>query len=350
MGKNKEKGKAEKLTEKEAKLMALETAVGNIEKNFGRGAVMRMGDAGQDLDVERVSTGCLGLDIALGGGLPKGRIIEVYGSEAGGKTTLALTIIAEIQKAGGIAAFVDAEHALDPQYAQAVGVDVDNLYISQPDNGEQALDITEALLRSGALDIIVIDSVAALVPQAEIEGEMGDQQVGMQARLLSKGLRKLTGTAAKSKCIILFINQIREKIGVTWGNPESQPGGRALKFYSSVRIDIRRIETIKSGGAACGNHVRAKIVKNKVAPPFKQAEFDIMFGKGINKAGDLLGTAVERGIVEKAGSWYTYNGCQIGQGAEKASAWIEANTDAAQEIRAAILGTDNGEKEEAPDA
>ena len=316
----------------EEKSKALETAMQNVKKQYGQGAVMKLGDPEISQEVQKESTGCLSLDIALGGGIPKGRIVEVYGVESGGKTTLALSMIAEIQKNGGVAAFIDAEHAMDPTYAKNIGVDIDNLLISQPDSGEQALDIAEELVRSGALDILVIDSVAALVPKAELDGQMGDSNIGLQARLLSKGLRMLTGITAKTGCIIVFINQLREKVGVMFGNPEVTTGGRSLKFYSSVRIDIRKIDTIKTNGEASGNRVRAKVVKNKVAPPFKTAEFDIIFGKGISKEGDVLDLAVSYDIVNKSGAWFSYEGEKIGQGREKTKDYLAANPEVLKEI------------------
>ena len=294
---------------------------------------MKLGESGANMQVETVPTGSLSLDIALGvGGVPKGRIIEIYGPESSGKTTVALHMVAEVQKRGGIAGFIDAEHALDPVYAKNIGVDIDNLYISQPDNGEQALEITETMVRSGAVDIVIVDSVAALVPKAEIDGDMGDSHVGLQARLMSQALRKLTAVISKSNCVVIFINQLREKVGVMFGNPETTTGGRALKFYSSIRMDVRRVETLKQGGEMVGNHTRIKVVKNKVAPPFKQAEFDIMFGTGISKEGDILDLAAECGIVNKSGAWYAYNGDKIGQGRENAKIFLKEHTDICDEI------------------
>lgn len=311
---------------KEDKLKALDAAIAQIEKQYGKGSVMKLGDNSANMNVETVPTGSLSLDIALGlGGLPKGRIIEVYGPESSGKTTVALHCIAEVQKRGGIAGFIDAEHALDPVYARNIGVDIDNLYISQPDCGEQALEITETMVRSGAVDIVVVDSVAALVPKAEIDGDMGDSHVGLQARLMSQALRKLTAVISKSNCIVIFINQLREKVGVMFGNPETTTGGRALKFYSSVRLDVRRTESLKQGGEIVGNHVRVKVVKNKIAPPFREAEFDIMFGQGISREGDVLDLAVNAGIVNKSGAWYAYEGDKIGQGRENAKNYIHEN-------------------------
>ena len=311
---------------KEDKLKALDAAIAQIEKQYGKGSVMKLGDNSANMNVETVPTGSLSLDIALGlGGLPKGRIVEVYGPESSGKTTVALHCVAEVQKRGGIAGFIDAEHALDPVYARNIGVDIDNLYISQPDCGEQALEITETMVRSGAVDIVVVDSVAALVPKAEIDGDMGDSHVGLQARLMSQALRKLTAVISKSNCIVIFINQLREKVGVMFGNPETTTGGRALKFYSSVRLDVRRTESLKQGGEIVGNHVRVKVVKNKIAPPFREAEFDIMFGQGISREGDVLDLAVNAGIVNKSGAWYAYEGDKIGQGRENAKIYIHEN-------------------------
>ena len=311
---------------KEDKLKALDAAIAQIEKQYGKGSVMKLGDNSANMNVETVPTGSLSLDIALGlGGRPKGRIIEVYGPESSGKTTVALHCVAEVQKRGGIAGFIDAEHALDPVYARNIGVDIDNLYISQPDCGEQALEITETMVRSGAVDIVVVDSVAALVPKAEIDGDMGDSHVGLQARLMSQALRKLTAVISKSNCIVIFINQLREKVGVMFGNPETTTGGRALKFYSSVRLDVRRTESLKQAGEIVGNHVRVKVVKNKIAPPFREAEFDIMFGQGISREGDVLDLAVNAGIVNKSGAWYAYEGDKIGQGRENAKTYIHEN-------------------------
>jgi recombination protein RecA len=315
----------------------LEMAMSQIERQFGKGAIMRMGDE-EIRRIDAIPTGALSLDLALGiGGVPRGRIVEIYGPEASGKTTLALHVVAEAQRNGGMAAFIDAEHALDPVYARAIGVDVDELLISQPDTGEQALEITDMLIRSGALDVVVIDSVAALVPRAELEGDMGDTHVGLQARLMSQALRKLAGSINRSQTTAIFINQLREKIGVMFGSPETTPGGRALKFYSSVRIDVRRIEAIKSGTDNIGNRVRAKIAKNKVAPPFRLAEFDIMFGEGISREGSLLDVAVEEGIVKKAGAWYTYDGDQLGQGREKAKEFLRDNPELAMQLQDQVL-------------
>ena len=318
---------------KEDKLKALDAALGQIEKQFGKGSVMKLGDNGKDMNIQTVPTGSLSLDIALGlGGVPRGRIVEIYGPESSGKTTVALHMVAEVQKRGGIAGFIDAEHALDPVYAKNIGVDIDNLYISQPDNGEQALEITETMVRSGAIDIIIVDSVAALVPRAEIEGEMGDSHVGLQARLMSQALRKLTGVVSKSNCIVIFINQLREKVGVMFGNPETTTGGRALKFYASVRMDVRRIEALKQGGEVVGNRTRIKVVKNKIAPPFKEAEFDIMFGRGISREGDILDLGVNLGIAQKSGAWFAYNDSKIGQGRENAKNFLAENPQVMEEI------------------
>ena len=318
---------------KEDKLKALDAAIAQIEKQYGKGSVMKLGDNSANMNVETVPTGSLSLDIALGlGGLPKGRIIEVYGPESSGKTTVALHCVAEVQKRGGIAGFIDAEHALDPVYARNIGVDIDNLYISQPDCGEQALEITETMVRSGAVDIVVVDSVAALVPKAEIDGDMGDSHVGLQARLMSQALRKLTAVISKSNCIVIFINQLREKVGVMFGNPETTTGGRALKFYSSVRLDVRRTESLKQGGEIVGNHVRVKVVKNKIAPPFREAEFDIMFGTGISREGDILDLAAECSIVNKSGAWYAYEGDKIGQGRENAKLFLREHPEIRDEI------------------
>ena len=318
---------------KEDKLKALDAAIAQIEKQYGKGSVMKLGDNSANMNVETVPTGSLSLDIALGlGGLPKGRIIEVYGPESSGKTTVALHCVAEVQKRGGIAGFIDAEHALDPVYARNIGVDIDNLYISQPDCGEQALEITETMVRSGAVDIVVVDSVAALVPKAEIDGDMGDSHVGLQARLMSQALRKLTAVISKSNCIVIFINQLREKVGVMFGNPETTTGGRALKFYSSVRLDVRRTESLKQAGEIVGNHVRVKVVKNKIAPPFREAEFDIMFGTGISREGDILDLAAECSIVNKSGAWYAYEGDKIGQGRENAKLFLREHPEIRDEI------------------
>ena len=312
---------------------ALESALAQIEKNFGKGSVMKLGDKSAHMNIETVSTGCLSLDLALGlGGVPKGRIIEIYGPESSGKTTVALHMVAEVQKRNGIAGFIDAEHALDPVYAKNIGVDIDNLYISQPDNGEQALEIAETMVRSGAVDIIIIDSVAALVPKAEIEGDMGDSHVGLQARLMSQALRKLTGVVSRTNCIVVFINQLREKVGVMFGNPETTTGGRALKFYSSVRMDVRRIDSIKSAGEVIGNRTRVKVVKNKIAPPFKEAEFDIIYGKGISKLGDIIDLAANDNIIVKSGSWFSYNGDKIGQGRDNTKQFLAEHPEIAEEI------------------
>ena len=318
---------------KEDKVKALDAAIGQIEKQFGKGSIMKLGDSSANMNVETIPTGSLSLDIALGlGGIPKGRIIEVYGPESSGKTTVALHMVAEVQKRGGIAGFIDAEHALDPAYAKNIGVDIDNLYISQPDNGEQALEITETMVRSGAIDIVIVDSVAALVPKAEIDGDMGDSHMGLQARLMSQALRKLTAVISKSNCVVIFINQLREKLGVMFGNPETTTGGRALKFYSSIRMDVRRIESLKQGGEVIGNRTRVKIVKNKVAPPFKEAEFDIMFGKGISRVGDILDLAVKQDIIQKSGAWFAYDNAKIGQGRENAKIYIEEHPDMMAEV------------------
>jgi len=317
----------------EDKLRALDAAIAQIEKQYGKGSVMKLGEGNEAMKVDCVPSGSMSLDIALGiGGLPKGRIIEVYGPESSGKTTIALHAVAEVQKTGGIAGFIDAEHALDPVYAKNIGVDIDNLYISQPDSGEQALEICETMVRSGAMDIVIVDSVAALVPKAEIDGDMGDSHVGLQARLMSQALRKLTAVISKSNCIVIFINQLREKIGIMFGNPETTTGGRALKFYASVRMDVRRIEAIKQQGEVMGNRTRIKVVKNKVAPPFKEAEFDIMFGKGISKEGDVLDVAVGLDIIEKSGAWFAYNGEKIGQGRENAKTYLSEHPDMMNEV------------------
>lgn len=342
------------MANKEDKQKALEAALGQIEKQYGKGAVMKLGDTSH-MQVETVPTGSLSLDIALGlGGVPKGRIIEVYGPESSGKTTVALHMVAEVQKRGGVAGFIDAEHALDPVYAKNIGVDIDNLYISQPDCGEQALEITETMVRSGAVDIVIVDSVAALVPKAEIDGDMGDSHMGLQARLMSQALRKLTAVISKSNCIVIFINQLREKLGVMFGNPETTTGGRALKFYSSIRLDVRRVEALKQGGEVVGNHTRIKVVKNKVAPPFKEAEFDIMFGKGIVKEGDLIDIAVNIGVIAKSGAWYAYEGEKIGQGRENAKAFLVSHPEIADEVERRIrqhygLAGDGIEKAEEPE-
>ena len=334
----------------EDKLRALDAALGQIEKQYGKGAVMKLGDSAANMNVETIPTGSLSLDIALGlGGVPKGRIIEVYGPESSGKTTVALHMVAEVQKRGGIAGFIDAEHALDPAYAKNIGVDIENLYISQPDNGEQALEITETMARSGAVDIIIVDSVAALVPKAEIDGDMGDSHVGLQARLMSQALRKLTAAISKSNCIVIFINQLREKVGVMFGNPETTTGGRALKFYSSIRLDVRRIEALKQGGEMVGNRTRIKVVKNKVAPPFREAEFDIMFGKGISKEGDVLDLAASVGIVQKSGAWFAYGGDKIGQGRENAKAYLREHPEIMDEIEHKVRVAYGLIKEEAPE-
>lgn len=338
--------------QQEDRLKALDAAIGKIEKDFGKGAIMKLGESGVNMNVETIPTGSLSLDIALGlGGIPKGRIVEVYGPESSGKTTVALHMVAEVQKIGGIAGFIDAEHALDPAYAKNIGVDIDNLYISQPDNGEQALEITETMVRSGAVDIIIVDSVAALVPKAEIDGDMGDSHVGLQARLMSQALRKLTAVISKSNCIVIFINQLREKVGVMFGSPETTTGGRALKFYSSIRLDVRRIEALKQSGEVVGNRTRIKVVKNKIAPPFKEAEFDIMFGQGISKEGDVLDLAANLGIVNKSGAWYAYNDAKIGQGRENAKTYLKENQDILAEIEEKVrvnYGLAEGSEPEVP--
>lgn len=323
--------------DKNDKLKALDAALSQIEKQHGKGSVMKLGDSSNNMNIETVPTGSISLDIALGlGGVPKGRIIEIYGPESSGKTTVALHMVAEVQKRGGIAGFIDAEHALDPVYAKNIGVDIDNLYISQPDFGEQALEITETMVRSGAIDIVIVDSVAAIVPKAEIDGEMGDSHVGLQARLMSQALRKLTAVISKSNCIVIFINQLREKIGIMFGNPETTTGGRALKFYSSVRMDVRKIDTLKNGGEVIGSRTRIKVVKNKIAPPFKEAEFDIMFGEGISKAGDLLDLAANIDVINKSGAWYAYNGEKIGQGRENAKNFLKQNPDIMEAVEMAV--------------
>ena len=319
------------------KKKALEAAIAQIEKDFGKGSIMKLGSGMDKMNVEVVPTGCLSLDLALGlGGIPKGRIVEVYGPESSGKTTVALHMVAEVQKSGGIAGFIDAEHALDPVYAKAIGVNIDELYISQPDSGEQALEITETMVRSGAVDIVIVDSVAALVPKAEIDGDMGDSHVGLQARLMSQALRKLTSVISKTNCIVVFINQLREKIGVMFGNPETTTGGRALKFYASIRMDVRKAEAIKQGGDVVGNRTKIKVVKNKIAPPFKEAQFDIMFGQGISRTGDVLDIAVDDNIVVKSGAWFSYNGEKIGQGRENVKLYLDSNPDVFKEIEAKV--------------
>ena len=321
----------------EDKKKALDAAIAKLEKDFGKGTVMKLGDPGAQVAVETIPTVSLSLDLALGlGGVPRGRIVEVYGPESSGKTTVALHMIAEVQKRGGIAGFIDAEHALDRTYAKNIGVDIDELYISQPDSGDQALEITETMVRSGALDIIVVDSVAALVPKQEIEGDMGDSHVGLQARLMSQALRKLTPVISKSNCVVIFINQLREKVGVMFGNPETTTGGRALKFYASIRMDVRRIETLKQSGEMVGNRTRIKVVKNKIAPPFKEAEFDIMFGKGISKEGDILDLATSIDLVNKSGAWYAYNGNKIGQGRENAKQYLSEHPDIMTELETKV--------------
>lgn len=336
---------------KEDKLKALDAAIAQIERQHGKGSIMKLGDSGKSMNVETIPTGSLSLDLALGmGGIPKGRVVEIYGPESSGKTTVALHMIAEVQKRGGVAGFIDAEHALDPVYAKAIGVDIDNLYISQPDYGEQALEITETMVRSGAVDIIVVDSVAALVPKAEIDGEMGESHMGQHARLMSQALRKLTGIMNKTGCTVIFINQLREKIGVMFGNPETTTGGRALKFYASVRMDVRRVETLKTGGEMVGNRARVKVVKNKIAPPFKEAEFDIMFGKGISREGDILDLAANCGVVIKSGSWYAYNNEKIGQGRENAKKYFIENPAVMEEVEQKVrdfYNIDGTQQEEA---
>ncbi len=330
---DKDKDKDDRIAIDRERGKAVELAVGQIEKQFGKGAIMRLGQKGAIQPIDFISTGSISIDYALGvGGVPRGRVVEIFGPESSGKTTLALQVIAEAQKLGGMAAFVDAEHALDAAYAQKLGVDLENLLVSQPDNGEQALEIVEVLVRSGGVDVVVVDSVAALVPKAEIEGEMGDAQMGLQARLMSQALRKLTGVVSKSKTCLIFINQLREKIGVMFGNPETTTGGRALKFYSSVRIDIRRIASIKDGDVVVGGRTRVKIVKNKVAPPFREAEFDVMYGEGISRMGDLLDLAVDKRIVEKSGAWFAYGGERLGQGRENAKQFLKENPDIARTI------------------
>ena len=349
-----DKKEVKKIENKEDKLKALDAAISHIEKQYGKGSVMKLGESAKTMNVDAVPTGCLSLDIALGiGGLPKGRVIEVYGPESSGKTTVALHVVAEVQKLGGIAGFIDAEHALDPVYAKNIGVDVDNLYISQPDSGEQALEITETMVRSGAVDIVIVDSVAALVPKAEIDGDMGDSHVGLQARLMSQALRKLTSVISRTNCIVLFINQLREKVGVMFGSPETTTGGRALKFYSSVRLDVRRIESLKQAGEVVGNHTRIKVVKNKVAPPVREAEFDIMFGQGISREGDMLDLAADCNVVNKSGAWYAYNGEKIGQGRENAKQFLKEHPEIRDEIEKKVRAhyevgkTDGDEDKEA---
>ena len=337
---------------KEDKLKALDAALVQIEKNYGKGAVMKLGDSGINMNVETIPTGSLSLDVALGlGGIPKGRVVEIYGPESSGKTTVALHMVAEVQKRGGIAGFIDAEHALDPVYAKYIGVDIDYLYISQPDSGELALEITETMVRSGAVDIVIVDSVAALVPRAEIDGEMGDSHVGLQARLMSQALRKLTSVIGKSGCVVIFINQLREKVGVMYGSPEVTTGGRALKFYSSIRMDVRRIEAIKQSGEVIGNRTRIKVVKNKIAPPFKEAEFDIMFGKGISREADILELAASSGVIQKSGAWFAYDNAKIGQGRENAKTYLMEHPEVMQEVEQkvrAYYGLNGAEKSETP--
>lgn len=332
------------------KVKALEAAIAQIEKNYGQGSIMKLGDT-RHMQVEAVPTGSLSLDLALGvGGIPKGRVIEIYGPESSGKTTVALHMVAEVQKQGGIAGFIDAEHALDPVYAKNIGVNIDELYISQPDSGEQAMEITETMVRSGAVDIVIVDSVAALVPKAEIDGDMGDSHVGLQARLMSQALRKLTSVINKSNCTVIFINQLREKIGVMFGNPETTTGGRALKFYASIRLDVRRIETLSQAGEKIGNRVRVKVVKNKVAPPFQEAEFDIMFGKGISREGDLLDLAAQNDIIVKSGAWYSYQGTRIGQGRENAKKYLTEHPEIFAEVDTAVRAKCMTKTEEAEEA
>ncbi len=321
------------MANQEDKMTALEAALGQIEKQYGKGAVMKLGDNGANMNVETIPTGSLSLDIALGlGGIPKGRIVEIYGPESSGKTTVALHMVAEVQRRGGIAGFIDAEHALDPVYARNIGVDIDNLYISQPDNGEQALEITETMVRSGAVDIIIVDSVAALVPKAEIDGDMGDSHVGLHARMMSQACRKLTAAISKTNCVVIFINQLREKVGVMFGNPETTTGGRALKFYSSVRLDVRKTDVLKQNGDIVGNRTKVKVVKNKIAPPFREAEFDIMYGKGISREGDVLDLATKMNIVQKSGAWFAYNGSKLGQGRENSKAYLAEHRELLEEI------------------
>ena len=331
--------------DREGKLAALNNAVAAIEKNYGKGSIMKLGDSSANIDIEAIPTGSISLDVALGvGGVPRGRIIEIYGPESSGKTTVALHMIAEAQKRNGIAGFIDAEHALDPVYAKNIGVDIDELYISQPDNGEQALEIAETMIRSGALDIVIVDSVAALVPKAEIEGDMDDQQVGLHARLMSKAMRKLTGVINRSNCAVVFINQLREKVGIMFGNPEVTTGGRALKFYASVRLDIRKQNILKQGTDIVGNHVKVRVVKNKVAPPFKEAEFDILFGEGISKESELLEIGVKLGIIDKSGSWYSYGQTKLGQGSDNVRLFLKADSALANEIQEHIVNMDADKK------
>lgn len=354
MAESKKKQEVIKIENESEKKKALEAAIARLEKDFGKGTIMKLGDPAAQVSVETVPTGCLSLDLALGlGGIPKGRVIEVYGPESSGKTTVTLHMIAEVQKRGGIAGFIDAEHALDPVYAKNIGVDIDELYISQPDSGDQALEIAETMVRSGAMDIVVIDSVAALVPRQEIEGDMGDSHVGLQARLMSQALRKLTPVISKSNCVVVFINQLREKVGVMFGNPETTTGGRALKFYASVRMEVRRGEALKLGGELVGNRTRVKVVKNKIAPPFKEAEFDIVYGRGISREGDILDLAAKADIVNKSGAWYAYEGEKIGQGRENAKAFLESNPELMEKIEGQVrqhyLGAET-EPEEGKDA